>query len=50
MRLPRGWDSNWSVEIQRDTDPDGLQFSHVRWILCVTLWRLQFQLSWAGAR
>lgn len=48
VRFPRRWDSRWSVEIERDRDPDGMQFSHVRWILCVTIFRLQFQVSWAG--
>lgn len=36
------------IEFKRDIDPDGLQFSYVRWILVVTIGHFQFQVSRAG--
>jgi len=36
------------IKFERNRDPDGMQFSHVRWILCITIGNFQFQISWAG--
>ena len=40
-------DWGW-LQVERDRDPDGLQFNHVSWVVVVTIGRLQWQMSWAG--